>query len=57
MGTDIQEIAEGFWNAATERLRELKIYVQKRKAKESVKMAPLYIDILYEIDKILEGDK
>ena len=53
-GLDIERISQGFWQASIIKVRKLRAYVEKRKSEESVKMAPLYIDILYEIDKILE---
>ena len=54
-GMEIDRIAKGFWYAGTERLRELRKYVEERKAKEPVTKAPLYIDILYKIDELLKN--
>lgn len=52
-GIDFDKIVRGFAFAAQEDLRELKAYIEMRKKKESVKFAPLYIDILHEINKYL----
>ena len=56
-GIEINEIAEAFWDEGTKRLKELRVYLEERMEKESVKFAPIYVEIIYKIDEILETKK